>query len=122
MPSYETEIIKQFIENPQNTHRAVIANSVGMAILFLKKTYLKETYIEADIIEKYAHCIEAMKLVVKDNHKRQLGVRPSPFILARQPGYKRHYLQKTNTYCFAYPCHSFDLAGVERPRKIRARY
>jgi hypothetical protein len=74
MPSYETEIIKQFIENPQNTHRAVIANSVGMAILFLKKTYLKETYIEADIIEKYAHCIEAMKLVVKDNHKRQLGV------------------------------------------------
>jgi hypothetical protein len=71
MPANEAAILNNFISNPQNTHRAVIANSVGMAILVLKSNYFEGTDSEVDINKKYERCIEEIKLAAKNIINRQ---------------------------------------------------
>jgi hypothetical protein len=73
-PDNDSKIIIQFLNNAQNTHRAIVANSVGMAVLGLKINYLKASYTEADITAIYDLSIEAIKLTAKDNIFRSTAV------------------------------------------------
>jgi hypothetical protein len=100
MPANEA-ILDKFLTNPQNTHRAVVANSVGMAVLVLKKNYLKDTDTEADISKKYERSIEEIKVAAKDKLERKQAV---DFLIskAQEPLNKNDdahlYLPAGNTY------------------------
>ncbi len=66
-PDSDSKLIIQFMNNTQNTHRAIVTNSVGMAVLSLKMNYLKVASNTADLIAKYERAIEEIKFAAKDN-------------------------------------------------------
>ena len=76
MPRVDSDlaITRAFTENGQNTHKAVVSNSVGMALLQLEKNYFKSTDTEADIEKKYQHCIQELERQAKGKRDRESAV------------------------------------------------
>ncbi len=63
-----------FTREEQNTHRQVVARSVGVTILQLIKTYFKNPFTDDDLSKKYDNCINEIRSAAKGNYKQECGV------------------------------------------------